>query len=370
MQFRPRFCPNPDCPSRAREAPFRYRRCGTYHRRCDGRDVQRFQCRSCRRSFSTQTFRLDYRFQLPHHDGAIFRALVSKVTHRQTARMLGIDRKTVHLRLRRWGPAMRELHECALDALASRRGLDGIACLDELETFERNRRLEPVTVPFLVDASRFFVVAIEPETLPARGHLRRRDRERRAVLDRRRGRRRNRSNQALDQVLATWARAHARDRTPFLISDRKSSYPRRFMKAFPEGPRRHVRVDSKASRTRRNPLFPVNHTLAMARDQVSRLVRRSWGASKCRHRLRDHLWIWVAWRNYVRRLTNASKGVTPGMAVGAARRMAGVPELLRWRWPKRTPPAFLVPAGHTPLGQFPDGVSAAVAPGTPRSARP
>ena len=344
MQFRPPFCPNPDCPSRAREAAFRYRRIGTYLRRCDGRTVQRFRCNACRREFSTQTFRLDYRFRLPHHDGAIFRALVSKTTHRQTARMLGIDRKTVHLRLRRWGPALRELHEAALDSLAARGGLDGIACLDELETFERNRRLEPVTVPFLVDASRFFVVGVEPDTLPARGHLRLRDRERKLALERKRGRRRNHSNRAVGRVLATWARAHAADRTPYLITDRKSTYARQFMKAFPERGRRHVRVDSKASRTRGNPLFPVNHTLAMARDQVSRLVRRSWGASKCRHRLRDHLWIWVAWRNYARRLTNRSKGVTPGVAVGAARRMAAIPELLRWRWPRLMPPAFLVPA--------------------------
>jgi hypothetical protein len=38
----------------------------------------------------------------------------------------------------------------------------------------------------------------------------------------------------------------------------------------------------------------------MMRDGISRLVRRSWGASKLRARLELHAWIWVVWRNYVR----------------------------------------------------------------------
>ncbi len=353
MRFEPPFCPNPACASRAREGSFRYRRIGTYHRSTDGRKVQRFLCRACGRSFSTQTFRLDYRFKLPHHDVLVFKALVSKVTQRQAARMLGIDRKSIHRRIRRWGPAMRALHEAGLDSVASRGGLNGAFCLDELETFERNRRLMPVTVPFLVDANRFFVVGVEADTLPARGNLRARDRERKLHLERKFGRRRNHSRRAVSAVLRAWAEAHSHELTPRLISDKKSSYGRIYLEAFEGRRREHVRVASYATRNRSNPLFPVNHTLAMARDQVSRLVRRSWGASKCRHRLRDHLWIWVAWRNYVRRLTNRTPGVTPGSAVGVARRMATINELLKWRWPKRTLPAFLVPSRHTKWGQFP-----------------
>ena len=343
MRFEPPFCPNPTCASRARKGSFRYRRMGSYRRICDGRDVQRFQCHTCKRSFSTQTFRLDYRYKLPHHDGLIFRALVSKVTHRQTARMLGIDRKSVERRLRRWGPVMKELHETALAAMASRGGMNGTYCLDELETFEQNRRLKPVTVPVLVDANRFFVVATEVATLPARGNLKLRDRKKKRELELVSGKRRNQSNRAVLSCLEAWAKAHSPELTPRLISDKKSSYSRLYMKAFDGRRREHVRVASGKTRSRSNPMFPVNHTLAMTRDQVSRLVRRSWGASKQRARLRDHLWIWVAWRNYVRRLTNGTRGVTPGVAVGAARRMATVPELLRWRWPKRMPPAFLVP---------------------------
>ncbi len=119
MRFEPHFCPNPDCTSRAREDAFRFRRMGYYRRRCDGRKVQRFQCRACRRSFSVQTFRPDYRFKLPHQDRRIFRALVEKVGQRRTARIFGLDRKSIARREHRWAPMMREGRGSVLATVAT-----------------------------------------------------------------------------------------------------------------------------------------------------------------------------------------------------------------------------------------------------------
>ena len=69
----------------------------------------------------------------------------------------------------------------------------------------------------------------------------------------------------------------------------------------------------------------------MLRDGVSRLVRRTWAASKEGARLRLHLWIWACWRNYVCGITNRSPGVTPAMVAGVASRPLGKDELLGWR---------------------------------------
>ncbi|MBL7008437.1 MAG: hypothetical protein ISR76_05525, partial [Planctomycetes bacterium] len=70
---------------------------------------------------------------------------------------------------------------------------------------------------------------------------------------------------------------------------------------------------------------------AMMRDGVSRLVRRSWAASKRRERLEQHLWIWLVYRNYLRGVTNEAPRVTPAMAVGVDDRKRTRTELLRWR---------------------------------------
>ena len=71
----------------------------------------------------------------------------------------------------------------------------------------------------------------------------------------------------------------------------------------------------------------------MMRDGVSRLVRRTWAASKRRERLLQHLWVWICYRNYVRGQTNARPRMTPAMAVGVLDRQLDFDDLFVWRAP-------------------------------------
>jgi hypothetical protein len=93
----------------------------------------------------------------------------------------------------------------------------------------------------------------------------------------------------------------------------------------------HQRTHSKEPRTIKNPLFLVNHTFAMLRDGLGRLVRRNWGATKERLKLEWHLWLYIGWRNYVRPITNKRPHETAAMVAGLAPRMLQVNELLQWR---------------------------------------
>ena len=98
QHFRPPHCPRPACPSRTPDGPaFRFWSRGRFHRACDGRTVHRFSCCVCKRSFSVQTFRVDYRLQRPQLTGPIFDAFVSKVTQRQTARTLSTTRSATSM---------------------------------------------------------------------------------------------------------------------------------------------------------------------------------------------------------------------------------------------------------------------------------
>ena len=94
---------------------------------------------------------------------------------------------------------------------------------------------------------------------------------------------------------------------------------------------RHKRESSKTARNYENPLFPINLTMAMLRDGLSRLVRRSWAASKLREKLALHLWIWIAYRNYVRAITNEAPETSSAMSLGIERRMWKREDLLAWR---------------------------------------
>ena len=324
MRFQPPFCPHPTC--RAHTArPFRYQLRGTYPRACDGRRAQRFRCLECGRSFSTQRFRLDFRLQRPRLHLDLWSLLVSKVTHRQSARMLGCDRKSVARRLDLLGQHCRAWHRSCL----ARGRLAGTFQLDELETFEHSRRLQPVTVPVLIQRGSYLVVDLGVATLPCRGGLSAAYRRRKAEREARWGKRRSGSRAAVEGCLGT-LKASLRGRRGVLESDRKTAYATSLRRVL-GGRVAHVRHESRGRRDWGHPLFPINHTLAQLRDGVSRLVRRSWAASKRRERLELHLWVWACWRNYVRGITNRAPRVTPAMVAGLQRRPIRPAELMAWR---------------------------------------
>ena len=329
MSFIPRFCPFTACPSRS-SGHFRLRRRGFYRRKCDGRSIQRFQCMECSRFFSVQTFRLDYRLHNPRLHLQLWRDFISKVTHRQAARLLGCSRKTVAHRLELLGRHCRAFHARVLAEAAGRGGIGGTFQLDELETFEHSRRLCPVSMPVLIERKSFFVLYTEAVALPARGNLTLRDRERKQERDRCHGKRRSGSRAAVGRAFEVLRAVHAPRGIVRVQTDRKTSYASSLERLF--GSRvAHRRCSSKLERNRRNPLFPISHTLATMRDGISRLVRRNWGASKLRGRLARHAWIWIAWRNYVRGITNKAPRVTPAMALGVVDRRWRREELLAWR---------------------------------------
>ena len=329
MRYQPRSCPRPDCPAapERREAPFLYQRKGFYRRLCDGRLVQRFRCLVCRRGFSLQTLRLDYRLHKPRLSAVLFAHLVSKVTHRQSARLLGCSRKTVLARLELLGRHARELHERLLEQAPP--GLFGARAfqLDELETFEGSRRLSPLTVPVLIERSSLFVLHAQTAPLPARGGLRPKDRERKRERERVHGKRTSGSREAVSRCLEVLERQLGPETRARLETDLKASYASLAKRLFAERVV-HLRSSSKLARTRSNPLFAINHTLAMLRDGLSRLVRRTWAGAKRRSALERHLWIWIVWRNYVRGITNKAPRTSPAMALGVLAHKLSVRDVL------------------------------------------
>jgi len=344
--FIPTFCPSPTCRSGFSHVPFRWCKDGFYPRLADGRRVQRFRCLACARRFSVQSFRLDFRQHKPHLNVPLLGHFISKVTHRQSARVLKIDRKTVHRRLRLFGPAMGELHQFFLARAVRQGGLRGMFGFDELETYEHNRRLKPVTVPVLIHRDTRFVVHLEAGQLPARGCLSEADKAKKLFY----GPRPSESNAMVDRCFAVLSRVHRPSEYLQIVADGKRSYPPIIKKYFT-----HIaalaQVPSNDPRNTSNPMFQINHTFASLRDGVSRLVRRSWAASKKKEELVHHAWIWTGWKNYCRPVVNRMRHRSAAMLLGLAGRRLTEAELLRWRWPSRLPhSAFSSPSPLSPSG--------------------
>jgi hypothetical protein len=185
-------------------------------------------------------------------------------------------------------------------------------------------------MPVLIERSSYFIIDLKTAPLPCRGGLSKGDRLRKEVREQKFGRRKSGSREAVEECVDTLAKVMFRSAFVQIRTDHKVTYPPILRRQF--GSRLiHQRHSSKDKRDYRNPLFPINHTLAMMRDGISRLVRRSWGASKLRERLEDHAWIWTTWRNYVRGITNKAPKVTPAMALGIEEKRWSRTELCAWR---------------------------------------
>jgi transposase-like protein len=334
MTFIPRFCPIPLCPSRAISPPFRFKRRGYYFRKCDGRNVQRYQCLTCQRAFSQQTFRTDYRWHLPGLHFRVFEGLVSKTSLRQMARVHGVRRATIERRFVRLGQQAKFFHKAMLQRSSTRGGIHGIFQLDEQETFERDRRLLPVTFAVLIERSSYFIVHGQAAPLASRGHLSDFKKRQRAHLEKKEGRRKSGSKEAVASCFSALYQAHRMGVGIDLQTDKKSSYNPLFKKAVGNQFASHQTISSRAPRGYGSLLFPINHTLAMMRDGISRLVRRSWCVSKLRSRLELHFWVWAAYRNYIRGIT-VKTTTTPAQAVGVTSMAWTKSQLTRWRWPGR-----------------------------------
>jgi transposase-like protein len=331
--FRPPFCPFSNCESQASLCVFSWKSRGKYFRKCDGRWVKRYSCKVCNRRFSTQSFKTDYRWKKPKLHFRVFDLFVSKVTMRQMARINNVRRPTIERRLRRLGLVCRKFHDIALANAELRGGIGGVFQLDELETYETDRRLSPVTMPVLIERHSYFVIHGETATMAARGNLTPRYREKKKRRDQSIGVRRSGSRTAVINSLNRLVSVHRPGVGITFESDRKSTYQKEFRNIAGPLFHRHRLVSSKKRRDKTNVLFPINHTLAMMRDSISRLVRRTWAASKLRGRLDLHFWIWACYRNYIRGITVLTR-TTPAQALGVLPRAWNRVDLLRWRWPQ------------------------------------
>ena len=320
MSFRPAFCPRFGCPSRS-GAPFCYRRRGSFQRLCDRRVVPRFRCLTCDRGFSEQTFRVNYRLKRPQLLPRFFLDRISKVTHRQSARNHACSRSTEERHFRRLSRHCKAFHRARLAEIAARGGLGEVFLLDELETYEQHRNKKPLTVPVLIERESGFVIDTRVGALAAR----RARGAPRPLL-----RRRSESRAVVRAAFERLRDVSPRTRPLRVLTDRKPSYAQLLSELF--GDRcLHQRTLSTRRRDVRNPLWPINHTLARMRDNVSRLVRETWAAAKLARWLEGQLAIWTCYRNYVRGRTNREPRVTPAMALGAQARRWPVRELLEWR---------------------------------------
>lgn len=331
--FRPPFCPHRSCAQHEDPTPRFYHRHGSYVARCRPRPIPRFRCKSCRRTFSRQTFRMDYRDKRPDLNEKVFERLILSAGLREMAMELPLTYRCTALKVRKIARHLRQLN------LNLRRPLEGrvVLQLDELESFETNRSLRPVTVPVLLERETRYLVWAEVETIRPKGKMTKARIRRLALEEARFGVRKDRSKRAVRRVLTRGVDVVAPSATVRLETDEKSTYPGLARRAFGRERLTHVTTNSRVPRTTWNNLFPVNHEDGRMRHKMSRLRRQTWLVSKKRRYLEHAMQVHMAYRNLVRRRFNYDKA-SPAQLLGFVPRRLTRWEVLSWaqRWGKRS----------------------------------
>ncbi len=281
----PGSCKDSECKS-PRAKVVRY---GSYFRTSDGQWIQRYRCLNCKTNFSSATFNPCYR-QRKRQKNEILRRLFSRaVSQRGAAKIVNINRKTA-VRKFRFLAARAELSFQKNQRLWPR----SIEIeFDDMETFEHTK-CKPLSITLAVESHTRRILGFEVSTMKAKGLLTEKAKKYGYRRDTR-----SRARRRLFENLQTLVREDClikSDQNPHYEKDVTKFFPKSPYKQF-KGQRGAITGQGELKKIKFDPLFSLNHTCAMLRANVSRLLRKTWCMTKSPNELRAHLMIYCDYHN-------------------------------------------------------------------------
>lgn len=290
-----RLCPRSSCSHLER-----YLRRGTlfglYVRKSDGSKIKRYRCQACKRTFSSATSNACFGQRKRHLNSQIDKLLCSGTSIRRISFLLGAHTDTVMKKMRFLS------NQAALDQRALLKDKQGsIAKLqfDEMETFEHTK-CKPLSIALAVEEDKRVILGFEVSCMPANGPL--------AAISRKKyGKRADLRTEGLKRLFKKISSTIA-PRVCFK-SDRKSTYPRIVKQSFThiehkthvttKGRRGCIVGQGELKKGGFDPLFSLNHTAAMIRANMARMMRKTWCTTKKISGLIHHLNLYVRYHNRV-----------------------------------------------------------------------
>jgi transposase-like protein len=320
--FRPPHCPYPECISHSGTPTWRYTRKGFFWRRARPQKIQRYVCHHCRRSFSSQTFSTTYFLKRPDLQPLVLVRGASGSAFRQIAFELGVAHSTLVRQSDRLGRHCLLLHE----KLRPKRPPTERLVLDGFHSFEFGQYW-PFEINLLVGHSHY-VYGFQDAELRRSGRMSAYQRAKRQQLEERHGRPEPKATEKSVESLLT--RHLPEGRCVRLSTDEHKAYPRVFKRLRGHWIE-HDTTSSKARRTTRNPLFPVNRADLLIRHDGANHKRETIAFSKRRQGAMYRLAIWQVVRNYMKPTHAKANDAPPGVQIGAIGQRLGLEEVLGTR---------------------------------------
>lgn len=212
---------------------------------------------------------------------------------RRSAIILGSSRKTIERKLTFLGKKCREENRRALLKL---KGVIHNIQIDDLITKE-NSKLKPLSVSIAVDENRRRILATEVSQIPSFGHLAK-------IAVKKYGQRKDEHFEGLTRIFQRISPIVSPE--VIVKSDEHQRYPGFISSYLPLA--KHLQFPSERAciagqgelkKVKFDPLFIVNHTCALLRANINRLIRKTWCTTKDPARLSDHLEIFTFFYNEI-----------------------------------------------------------------------
>ena len=229
----------------------------------------------------------------PKVNKALLGLMCSGVSQRRAAEILNIHPITVARKITR---IARYSHEKSWeDSLIQKKAKNWI--FDEMETFEHSK-CKPVSIALAVEEKTRKILCIKVSQMPAKGKLAK-------ISKKKYGQRKDLRPKMLQSFfkelygLCEQKSQIKSDMNPRYKNFVSNFFPRADYEQF-KGRRACVVGQGELKRGGWDPLFFLNHSCAMIRDNIKRLSRRTWCTTKKIGKLAELLSIYKYYHNFVR----------------------------------------------------------------------
>lgn len=280
-------CPDSQCRSQL------IKKDGHYFRKNDSRSIQRFRCNSCGKKFSRSTFELECGQKKRRVNHPLFKLMCSNVSQRRAALLLNVHKTTIARKFQYLGEKYRLKNQIWRQSMKEHSILH--VQFDDLITIEHTK-LKPLTVTAAINAHSREILAVKVGKIPAFGHLAKLARKKYGV----------RENQHLMTLGYVFQKIQPLLNSYVMIeSDDHTNYPKMIRRFAPtaqhiahKGGRSSIYGQGELKRLEYDPLFGINHTYAMFRGNINRLIRKSWCTTKIPEKLQLHLEMYMWFHNH------------------------------------------------------------------------
>jgi len=175
----PPFCPNPKCLHHNNSGdPWPFKKIGFFRRLSTPHRIQRFTCKICKRSFSTQTFSTTYWQKRPDLDAMIIMKTTGGMANRQIARDLKVSPETINRHVARLGRHCLLFHQQMMRTSPPVKEI----VIDGFESFEYSQYY-PIHHHVAVEKGTDFFIYFTDSELRRKGRMTDRQKQRRKKLE-------------------------------------------------------------------------------------------------------------------------------------------------------------------------------------------